>query len=68
MVFFILLNILITACVWHAHVSCLTYWQRSRLWGRPAFKSVSFNAHHWRLLTFRNPWKIYPAGVQEEMA
>lgn len=32
-----------------------------------AFESVTFEAHIWRLMTFRNPWKIYPPITRKMM-
>ena len=32
-----------------------------------AFTNDSFDAHLWRLLTFRSPWKIYPALLRNEV-
>ena len=29
--------------------------------------NVSYEAHMWRLITFRNPWKIYPAITRNLM-
>lgn len=33
-----------------------------------ALHRVSFDSHYWRLMTLRNPWKIYPAELAGEIA
>lgn len=32
------------------------------------FGLTTFDSHLWRLLTFRNPWNIYPLGLADEIA
>lgn len=55
------------ASLWSCLCSYRTYVQRRALWGRLLQIDVSFDAHYWRLLTFRNPWKLYPADVRAEV-
>lgn len=31
------------------------------------FRRTSFDRHFWRLLTLRNPWKIYPQELADEI-
>lgn len=33
-----------------------------------ALRRSSFDSHLWRLLTLRNPWKIYPPELADEVA
>lgn len=33
-----------------------------------ALRRHSFDSHLWRLLTLRNPWKIYPPELADEIA
>jgi hypothetical protein len=67
---FSMICIFFAAVVFELHwlYSCkLTVWQRSRLWGRLS-QLPSYDRHFARVVTFRDPWKIYPVEIQEEMA
>lgn len=36
--------------------------QRTLFWQH--YDSVEYNAHFWRLMTFRDPYKLYPAFIR----
>ena len=73
MVEYILIAILVAfcACLWGLAANEMTYRRRIRIiWEMHVedlsdFEKVSYDAHLWRVFTFRDPMKLYPAHFKD---